>query len=213
MTNFIPVFPLELVVYPGETVNLHIFEPRYKQLIQEYSANGKPFGIPVIIDQQPKEFGASVVVSEVVERYEDGTMDIRVTGQKVFRILELIKQIPDKLYSGAIVSYLSYDPVHYPDHMKDLFIKIQELYKLLQVQKKFSKPVEEMVSFDIAHHIGLQLNQEYELLELNKELERLEYIRRHITQMIQVLQQGESLKEKIQLNGHFRELKGFNFDF
>ncbi len=70
-----------------------------------------------------------------------------------------------------------------------------------------------MVSFDIAHHIGLQLNQEYELLELNKELERLEYIRRHITQMIQVLQQGESLKEKIQLNGHFRELKGFNFDF
>ena len=129
MTNFIPVFPLELVVYPGETVNLHIFEPRYKQLIQEYSANGKPFGIPVIIDQQPKEFGASVVVSEVVERYEDGSMDIRVTGQKVFRILELIKQVPDKMYSGAIVTYLSYDTVHYPDHMRDLFIKIQELYK------------------------------------------------------------------------------------
>lgn len=213
MTNFIPVFPLELVVYPGETVNLHIFEPRYKQLIQEYSANGKPFGIPVIIDQQPKEFGASVIVSEVVERYEDGTMDIRVKGQKVFRILELIKQIPDKLYSGAIVSYLEFDTVHYPDHMKDLFIKIQELYKLLNVQKKFSVPVEEMVSFDIAHHIGLQINQEYELLELNKELERLEYIRRHLIQMIQMLQQGESLKEKIQLNGHFRELKGFNFDF
>ena len=105
MTNFIPIFPLGIVVYPGEKLNLHIFEPRYRQLILECLESKKAFGIPTVIDDQMKEYGALVYLEEIVKTYENGEMDVVTRGGDVFRILEVIKEIPDKLYSGAIVSY------------------------------------------------------------------------------------------------------------
>lgn len=105
MTNFIPIFPLGIVVYPGEELNLHIFEPRYRQLINECREQGKPFGIPTVIENRLQDFGSLVEITEIVKVHENGEMDIRTRGQRVFRILEVIRSIPDKLYSGAIVNY------------------------------------------------------------------------------------------------------------
>ena len=64
MTNFIPIFPLNLVVYPGEALNLHIFEPRYKQLINECVANKKPFGIPSVLKDKISEMGTLMRIKE-----------------------------------------------------------------------------------------------------------------------------------------------------
>src|ERR1700712_2391892 len=105
MINFIPIFPLGLVVYPGESLNLHIFEPRYKQLIQECKALDKPFGIPAVIGDRLQDYGTVVRIKEITAVQDNGEMDIKTEGEKVFRILEVIKEIPDKLYSGAIVNY------------------------------------------------------------------------------------------------------------
>ena len=105
MTNFIPIFPLNVVLYPGEILNLHIFEPRYKELVKECFSNNKPFGIPAVINGHVAEFGTLVTISEIVKEYDNGEMDIITDGTIVFRILEIIKKIPDKLYSGAIVNY------------------------------------------------------------------------------------------------------------
>src|SRR6476619_6222091 len=105
MINFVPIFPLGIVVYPGEQLNLHIFEPRYKQLINECFAEKKLFGIPVVINNHLNEMGTLVEVEEITSRYDNGELDIRTRGIKVFRVLEVIKQVPDKLYSGAIVNY------------------------------------------------------------------------------------------------------------
>src|SRR5688572_29324361 len=105
MTNFIPIFPLGIVVYPGEELNLHIFEPRYKQLIKECFDAGKPFGIPAVINDKMSEMGTLVEIREISKVYEDGKMDIRTEGKQVFKILEVIKELPEKLYSGAIVTY------------------------------------------------------------------------------------------------------------
>jgi Lon protease-like protein len=71
MTNFIPIFPLSIVVYPGEMLNLHIFEPRYKQLIKECHAEGKPFGIPVIMDDKVNEKGTRVRIIQIVKVSEN----------------------------------------------------------------------------------------------------------------------------------------------
>src|SRR5690349_11515677 len=105
MTNFIPIFPLGIVVYPGEELNLHIFEPRYKQLIKECHETGKPFGIPAVINDKMSEMGTLVEIREISKVYDDGKMDIRTVGTAVFKILEVIQELPDKLYSGAIVTY------------------------------------------------------------------------------------------------------------
>ena len=69
MTNFIPIFPLGIVVYPGEHLNLHIFEPRYKQLINECYAEAKPFGIPTVLSKGMAEMGTLVTIREIVEVY------------------------------------------------------------------------------------------------------------------------------------------------
>jgi Lon protease-like protein len=212
MTNFIPIFPLGIVVFPGEKLNLHIFEPRYRQLIAECHAQKKPFGIPAVLENKVQELGTLVELTEVKKVYDDGKMDISTRGIKVFRTLEIIKQVPDKLYSGAIVSY--------PDDVDDgsnailqkVVSGIKELHKLLEVNKDFKKPEEELKAFDLAHHIGLNLQEEYELLGLFRELQRQEYLKRHLSKVVPLLSEMEALKEKVKLNGHFKNLSGFQFD-
>jgi uncharacterized protein len=213
MTNFIPVFPLGIVVYPGEKVNLHIFEPRYKQLINECYAEGKPFGIPTVIDNKLNEMGTLVRVTEVVKIHENGEMDIRTLGLRVFRVLELIKSVPDKLFGGAIVNYPdNIEGPGKPDLMLKVVNAIRELHRLLDIEKNFQKPDEELNAYDIAHHIGLSLEQEYELLGLLREEQRQEYIKRHLGKVLPVLAEMETLKERVKLNGHFKNLSSFKFE-
>jgi Lon protease-like protein len=213
MTNFIPVFPLGIVVYPGETVNLHIFEPRYKQLINECYTDGKPFGIPTVIDNKLNEMGTLVRITEIVKVHDNGELDIRTLGLRVFRVLELIKSVPDKLFSGAIVNYPdNIEGPGKPDLMQKVVNAIRELHRLLHIEKDFHKSNEELSAYDIAHHIGLSLQQEYELLGLLREEQRQEYIKRHLAQVLPVIAEMETLKEKVRLNGHFKNLSSFKFE-
>ena len=211
MINFVPIFPLSLVVYPGEQLNLHIFEPRYKQLITECWAEAKLFGIPAVIDNKVQDFGTLVRITEITTVHDNGEMDIKTRGEQVFKILEIIKEIPDKLYSGAIVNYPANTEQGSAEVMRRLVESIRELHKLLKVSKEFGRPDEELQSYDVAHHIGLSLQEEYELLNLLHERQRQEYLKRHLTRVIPMVAQMESLKEKIKLNGHFKNLSGFNF--
>lgn len=212
MTNFIPIFPLGIVVYPGENVNLHIFEPRYKQLVQECSENKKSFGIPAVLDNRLQERGTLVSVTEVSKVYDNGEMDIKTKGEKVFRVLEVIKEVPDKLYSGAIVNYPDNKEYGDIELMRRVMNGIRELHKLLNVSKDFKKPDEELKTYEVAHHIGLTLQEEYELLGLYDELQRQEYLKRHLTKVLPLVAEMEGLKEKIKQNGHFKNLSGFQFE-
>jgi uncharacterized protein len=212
MTNFIPIFPLGIVVYPGESLNLHIFEPRYKQLIEECYKGKKPFGIPAVIDNRLQDYGTLILIREVTKVYENGEMDIKTQGERVFRILEVIKEIPDKLYSGAIVNYPPTYELGNPEIMRRVMNSIRELHRLLNVRKDFDKEDEALRAYDVAHHIGMSLQEEYELLHLLDERQRQEYLKRHLTRVIPLVAEMENLKEKIKLNGHFKNLAGFNFD-
>ena len=207
MTNFVPIFPLNIVVYPGERINLHIFEPRYKQLISECFSNKKPFGIPAVLNKSISEIGTLVEISEIAQVYEDGKMDIRIKGLQVFRMLELVQSIPDKLYSGAIVTYPDNDTEH-RKLIANVVTAIRDLHRLLNVTKDFSQTEENLLSYDVAHHAGLSIDEEYELLGLFQEMQRIEYLKRHLAKILPVINSMEKLKEKIQLNGHFRELEG-----
>ncbi|MFC0774448.1 LON peptidase substrate-binding domain-containing protein [Terrimonas alba] len=212
MTNFIPIFPLGIVVYPGEDLNLHIFEPRYKQLIRECHEQKKPFGIPSVINNKVQENGTLVQITELTKVYDNGEMDIKTQGVQVFRILELIKEIPDKLYSGAIVNYPATHEHGKPELMRKVMASIRDLHALLKVKKDFKKPDDQIRCFDIAHHVGLSIEQEYEMLGLLDERQRQEYLKRYLAKVIPTVAGMEKLKEKIKLNGHFKDLPGFNLD-
>ncbi|MEI9909951.1 MAG: LON peptidase substrate-binding domain-containing protein [Bacteroidota bacterium] len=210
MTNFIPIFPLGIVVYPGEDLNLHIFEPRYKQLIKECHEQKKAFGIPTVLDDKMQDFGSLVTITEISKVDDKGEMDIKTKGGKVFRILEVIKSVPDKLYSGAIVNYPDTYEKGNLELMRKVMNGIRDLHKLLKVNKEFKKADEDIRCFEVAHHIGLSLEEEYELLGLFDERQRQEYLKRHLTKVIPMVAGMEQLKEKIKLNGHFKNLPGFD---
>jgi len=213
MTNFIPIFPLSLVVYPGEKLPLHIFEPRYKQLVKESFEAKKPFGVPAVVNNQLQEMGTLVQVTEIVQVYENGEMDIKTEGLAIFRVLEMIKLVPDKLYSGAIVNYPPNMMVTANrDLMEKIVLGIKELHRLLNITKDFKKPDEELNSYDVGHHAGMSLDEEYELLGLMQEIQRQEYIKRHLQKVLPMLMEMEHLKEKVKLNGHFRNLSPLDLD-
>lgn len=213
MTNFIPIFPLGMVVFPRERVHLHIFESRYKQLVNECFESKKPFGIPAVVNNRLQEMGTLVELTDIVQTYENGEMDVKTQGLKVFRVLEVIKAVPDKLYSGAIVNYPDNDEdVGSRLLMQKVVTGIKELHRLLNVSKDFKKPEEQLQAYDVAHHVGLSLEEEYEVLGLLKELQRQEYIKRHLQKVIPMLMEMEQLKEKVKLNGHFRNLSAFDLD-
>lgn len=207
MTNFIPVFPLGIVVFPEENLNLHIFEPRYKQLITECYAEGKPFGIPTVLKNGIGEIGTLAEVIEIVKVYDDGKIDVKTRGLKVFRILEMLKSVPDRLYSGAIVNYPPNMQSQKLTLMQWVVTNIRTLHGLLKLTKDFLKPDDELVSYDVAHHAALSLDEEYELLGLLREDQRLEYLKRHLQKVLPVVTEMETLKERIKLNGHFKNLQ------
>lgn len=206
MTNFIPLFPLNIVVFPGEIVNLHIFEPRYKQLIKDCFIENKLFGIPSVMNEEISEMGCSIRILEIAKEYEDGKMDIKTEALQVFRILEHIREIPDKSYSGAIVTYPENNLMGIPSKMEHLLQELQHFHTLLDVHKEYGKARDQLSTYDIAHHIGLSTTEEYEFLCLLREDQRQEYLQRHLRKTIPTILELQRLKERIKLNGHFRRL-------
>jgi len=210
MTQFLPIFPLNIVVFPQEGLNLHIFEPRYIQLINDCIRMQKPFGIPTVMNGQVQERGTLMHVTELSQGFDaDGQMgesggDIRTNGVSTFRILEIVKSVPvhmDERERGDLPSIPS-----------QLLALIRTLHGLLNIEKKFSLPDPELRSFDVAHHLGLSLEEEYNLRELPEERQRQEFIRRHLGRVLPTLQAMEQLKERARLNGHFRPLSGQSID-
>lgn len=157
-----------------------------------------------------QDFGSLVEITELTKVYDNGEMDIRTKGTRVFRVLEVIKEIPDKLFSGAIVNYPDNHVKGNAELMRKVLNSIRDLHKLLNVSKTFNKNDEELRAYDVAHHIGLSINQEYDLLGLMDERQRQEYLKRHLAKVIPLVASMEQLKDKIKLNGHFKNLSGFD---
>lgn len=218
MTQFLPIFPLGLVVFPNEGLNLHIFEPRYIQLINDCVRHQKPFGIPTMMNGQLQERGALMQIMDLSNGFDaDRQMgesggDIRTQCLGIFRVLEVLKSVPDKLYQGAIVHMDDRESTDQPGLPAPLMTVVRQLHGLLKIEKKFPFPDDELRAFDIGHHIGLSLDEEYQLRELMNEKQRQEFIRRHLGRVVPTMQTMEELKERARLNGHFRPLPGHSIE-
>lgn len=198
----LPLFPLNMVPFPGEMLNLHIFEPRYKQLIGECLDGDKTFGIPSYVDNRI-EFGTEMKIIRLVQLYEDGRMDISTVGLRAFKVEKFTPQEPGKLYPSGEVRFIPDDPKVSSDLQEQFYQTIKELFKVMEVDNQVHIH-NEIRSFDIAHKIGLSQNQEYKLLSIPSEQERQEFILSHIKVAIPILKEMQRAREVIKMNGHFR---------
>lgn len=208
MNKTIPLFPLKLVAFPGEQLNLHIFEERYKQLVADAQEQEGIFGICVYLDKI-MPIGTELRLEKIVKKYEDGRMDIQSLALRTFEVVTFENPLSGHLYAGGTVKIRNNDPKVSSE------LKAEYLSNLLQLFDVMDYNVEMLPStidsFTYAHKIGLKIEEEYELLLLLKEEERLKYINRHLNKIITIMKNLEEAKRKIKLNGHFKLLDPLDF--
>lgn len=210
MNQLLPLFPLQIVVFPNERLPLHIFEERYKQLIMDCTGETDAFGIPPYLNNTMK-YGTQVKLVEVVKQYSNGAADVICEATKVFRIKEFYKKMPDKPYAGALVEYL--ENVDDADFLqKELLLNlIMDLYDLLGVPPP-AVDVQDINSFMFSHKIGLSLQQEYELLKTPSESKRLAYLINHLKVAIPLVKEINRTQQVIEMNGHFKNFDPLDFE-
>jgi Lon protease-like protein len=208
--NFLPLFPLNLVVFPHEDLNLHIFEPRYRQLIDECLDEKKTFGIPSFVNNKLLGYGTEVEVKLLSKRYGDGRMDIKTKGLRIFRIVDFQNPAKGKLYAGGEVVFIENEDLNEVVNPYLLSL-VEKLYQLLKVKVDYEKPDYMPFSHRIVHKIGISMQEEYEILTTSSEKVRQEILTDHLERIIPVVTEVERTKERIAMNGHFKELDPLNF--
>lgn len=206
MTDFLPLFPLQMVVFPGEKLNLHIFEPRYKQLIREVEHNKTTFGIPPFLDGKVMPIGTELELLSIEKKYGNGELDIKTRGIGVFKTEEFYMIAPNKLYPGADIKRLKSKDDSDLILNEKILTHVEELFELLEMDRKLPKSPSYFKVFDIAHYIGLDKQQEYGLLTLPSELERQKFVFQHLKNLIPVVKNMEESKKRAKLNGHFKNV-------
>jgi ATP-dependent Lon protease len=207
MVKMLPVFPLKLVVFPREKLNLHIFEPRYKQLINDCWSQQTTFGIPLIEEGKLRPIGTEIRILSIDKCYPKGEMDIKTEAVGTFDLRHFFDKTEKKLYASAQVESRKVKEDN-GDFMSQsiLMDKLKELFRLMEVDKALPPYVSDFLTFDYAHYVGFSVTQEYEFLTLEDEQERQTYMRAHLRAILPTVREMRSLKERAALNGHFKHI-------
>lgn len=205
MADLIGAFPLEIVVFPEETINLHIFEPRYKQLINECNATGNTFAIVPFVAGSIAETATEIKILSIEITYQNGEMDIKVLGTNLLKISEFFPKLPNRLYPGAEISIIHNNNDDDQSLSLRIIEKMTKLYQTLGIHKPIPLP-EKLKTYHIAHNLGLNIEQEYELLCLNSEMERQKKILMHFERILPIVKEVEKIKQRALLNGQFQRL-------
>lgn len=179
-SHFLALFPLRIVVFPGEIVSLHIFEPRYRQLIGESAESGTNFGIVTVVPGGASSIGTEMKLDRILRTDESGNLDVEVRGVRTIRLKSFQRDVKGKLYSGGQVTYTRNDPSVEPQ-IQDALV---HLYNRLQVSvgshHAITPPYPENLSFLIGHGVGLTQAEELQLLTMPVERDRQAYIFQHL---------------------------------
>jgi ATP-dependent Lon protease len=204
-TYRIPLFPLELVLVPGETLPLHIFEDRYREMIAWCLENQHPFGVVSRIDKTLSSTGTVAEIQRVTRRYDDGRLDIVTRGGNRFVVEDLEDE--RSYLTGQVRALEDRTDVEVSETLRDrLVAQHMKLLELAgQSPRRGTYDDNENLSFDLSQSAGLNLKQKQELLELRTEKERVEYLVFHLADLLKRLEGAREVRKRIQSNGHFKQ--------
>jgi len=205
----IPLFPLPVVVFPGEPLPLHIFEPRFIELINYCLADpseSRLFAI-AMTEKQLRPIGCAVRVERVMQRYDDGRTDLIVVGERRYEMRGIIRE---KSYPEIEVAF--FEDLSLPGHPLQLEQAVTLHARLVELAKGHTPamyyPEGAANSYVLAHEAGLDIAQRQILLEMRREEDRLNYLIAYYRETIPVLAEREEIQERIRANGFFRKFPG-----
>jgi len=198
----IPLFPLDIILFPGQAMPLHIFEPRYRQMTRHCIETQSPFGIVLLRAENLAQTGCSAMIVKILKEYEDGRSDILAAGQNAFR---LVRTHDKKPYLEADVEYFEED---FTDIDSAVSSRLEELcdqcHQILYGEDapRFETEGGISLAFHVASELPVEVAIRQSLLEIRSEAERQRRLVAHLTDWYPQLQKREHVRGKAAGNGH-----------
>jgi ATP-dependent Lon protease len=207
----IPLFPLNVVLFPGSRLPLHIFEHRYRVMVRRCLGEELEFGIILATENGVATVGCTAAITQRLKEYPDGRLEILTEGRSVFRVVELLEE---REYREAVVEYLAEDitPVSKNEQQAKesaLLGVFQECHALLYEQPWVTTANEKIgdLSYRMVSRLPLSLEDRQALLEMRSEPERQDFLIHWMNDLLPRLTQQQRARHTIATNGHGH---GFN---
>ena len=193
----IPMFPLNVVLLPGETKTLHIFEERYKQLVSDCIENDAHFGIPFVHQKHMGNYGIEVKISNIIKRFDNGEMDIVIEGVSVFKLIEFTAVLSPKLYGAGTIEHEQYLTTRPSPALQEL---VRE-YMWVAQQNAISIDAFDNVDFySVARLIDLSSVEKYELIKAENAKAKETFLKSKIRLFSYLIKTESELQSKFLLN-------------
>lgn len=200
MHSLIPLFPLDVVLFPGTPLPLHIFEPRYKEMIAECLSEHRTFGVVRVLEQGLAEVGCTAEIITVVKEYPDGRLDLVAEGRQRF---ELVRLNQERSFVQAEVLMIHDEPGTSPQADTSRVIQLHsELLAIAGAKQDLSAADPSQLSFYLAGSLPLDLDFKQKLLALRSEAERVSLLINYLETIIPNLRRAATAREKAGGNGH-----------
>jgi len=198
----LPLFPLDVVLFPGTALPLHIFEPRYKEMIGECLAQHRSFGVVRALDQGLAEIGCTAEIVTVVKEHPDGRLDLVAEGRQRF---ELLRVNQERSFLQAEVLMIDDEPGTPPQADVSRAVELHsELLAIAGARQDLPAASPTLLSFRLAGSVPLDLDFKQKLLALRSEPERLNLLINYLETILPTLRRAANAREKAGGNGHVR---------
>jgi Lon protease-like protein len=196
----LPLFPLDVVLFPGIPLPLHIFEPRYKEMIGECLAQHRPFGVVRAVEQGLAEVGCTAEIITVVKEYPDGRMDLVSEGRSRF---EVVRVNEERSFLRAEILLIDDEPGSTPGEARAKAIQLHaELLAIAGAKQDLSTADPSLLSFYLAGSLPLDLDFKQKLLGLRSEPQRLTQLISYFETILPNLKSAAGARQKAGGNGH-----------
>jgi Lon protease-like protein len=201
LTTLLPLFPLDVVLLPGMPFPLHIFEPRYKEMISECLSRTETFGVVRAKDDGVADIGCTAEITRLIKKHDDGQMDILTQGRRRFEVLEIDQQ---RSYLRAEIMYLEDDPAEPTaeeiERASKLHLEIMDLAG--GEENKPSEIEQSQYSFYLAASLPLDLDFKQSLLAMKSEPERIQAMIACFENILPNLRRAVQVRKRAGGNGH-----------
>jgi Lon protease-like protein len=198
----IPLFPLNVVLLPGAELPLHIFEPRYREMVTNCLDEKSEFGMLLSLPKGVARVGCTAEIAAIVQRYEDGRMDILTVGRAPFRAVELFTENP--LLEGQVDYLEDHEAPSNPRIRRELVELYEACHTLIydDYPKNLKGDPPEFLSYLVAATLPMELLWKQQILELRSEADRQERLVTYLREWAPHLQKSGALRQRAGGNGH-----------
>ena len=198
--GLIPLFPLDVVLFPGTPLPLHIFEPRYKEMIGECREHDAPFGIIRALKDGIAEIGCTAQIITITKEYPDGRLDLVAEGHDRFEVLEINEE---RSFLRADVLLIPDEPGSPSDEQRTRAIEAhKKILDLAGALQDLTAADQDVLSYHLAGSLPLDLDFKQKLLAMRSERERIQEVAQYLETVFPNLSRAARAREKAGGNGH-----------